>query len=135
MFSARSPQKRLSELEALIMNYVWSKGPSSSEQIREGLAPRHPMKDATIRTILRRLEEKGYIGHRVEGRAFIYHGLDRPESVAVQAIRQLVDRFCGGSVEQLLVGMVDQEVISSEELSELAERIKSRKTESLDDRR
>ena len=64
------------------------------------------MKDATVRTILRRLEEKGYVTHRVEGRTYIYRGLERPEKAAVSAIRQLLDRFCGGSVEQLLVGMV-----------------------------
>ena len=84
------------------------------------------MKDATVRTVLRRLEEKGYLTHRVEGRTYIYRGLERPDKVAVSAIRQLLDRFCGGSVEQLLVGMVDQDVISSRELTELARKIKDR---------
>jgi BlaI family penicillinase repressor len=109
------------------MQFVWSHGPASSEQIREGLAASRPMKDATVRTILRRLEEKGYLTHRVEGRTYIYRGLERPEKAAVSAIRQLLDRFCGGSVEQLLVGMVDQDVISSRELTELARKIKDRR--------
>jgi predicted transcriptional regulator len=128
MLSGKSKTRRkpLSDLETLVMRFVWSKGPATSEQIREGLARQHPMKDATVRTILRRLEEKQYVGHRVEGRTFVYHGLEQPENVAVHAIRQLVDRFCGGSVEQLLVGMVDQEVISSDELSELAKKIRER---------
>jgi predicted transcriptional regulator len=108
------------------MNFVWSHGPATSEEIREGLAPRRRMKDATARTVLRRLEEKGYLTHSVEGRTYIYRGLERPEKVAVSAIRQLLDRFCGGSVEQLLVGMVDQDVISSRELTELARKIKDR---------
>ena len=108
------------------MHFIWSHGPATSEQIREGLTPKRRMKDATVRTILRRLEEKGYLTHSVEGRTYIYRGLERPEKVAVSAIRQLLDRFCGGSVEQLLVGMVDQDVISSRELTELARKIKDR---------
>lgn len=84
------------------------------------------MKDATVRTILRRLEKKGYVAHRAEGRTYVYSGLERPERAAVTAIRQLLDRFCGGSVEQLLVGMVDQDVISPRELTELAQKIQER---------
>jgi predicted transcriptional regulator len=84
------------------------------------------MKDATVRTILRRLEGKGYATHDVEGRTYIYRGLERPENVGVNAIRQLLDRFWGGSVERLLVGMVDQEVISPRDLTQLAEKIRQR---------
>lgn len=109
------------------MRYLWSTGPVSSEQVREGLAGEHPMKEATVRTVLRRLEEKGYVAHEVQGRTFIYRGLERPEHVAVQAIRQLLDRFCGGSMEQLLVGMVDQKMISPQELNALAKKIAQRR--------
>lgn len=109
------------------MEFLWSHGPSTSEQVREALASRRPMKDATVRTILRRLEEKGYATHRVEGRTYIYRGAERPENVAVRAVRQIIDRFCSGSVEQLLVGMVDQEVVSRRELEFLAKKIARRK--------
>jgi BlaI family transcriptional regulator, penicillinase repressor len=119
--------KRLSELETLVMNFIWSHGPATSEQVREGLSTQHAMKDATARTILRRLEDKGYVAHAVEGRTYIYHGLERPENIAMHGLRQLLDRFCGGSVEQLLVGMVDQEVITPRELKKLAEKINKRK--------
>ena len=110
------------------MRFIWDHGESTSEDIREGLAGEHSMKDATVRTILRRLEEKGYVTHHVEGRTYIYSGIKRPEKVAAGALRQLVDRFCGGSVEQLLVGMVDQKVISPRELKEVAEKISRSKS-------
>lgn len=116
-------RKALSELEHLVMDFLWSHGPANSEQVREGLASTHPMKDATSRTILRRLEDKGYVTHEVEGRTYVYRGLEQPQNVAVGAVRQIIDRFCGGSVEQLLVGMVDQEVISRREFQELARKI------------
>ena len=54
-------KKALSELEHVVMDFVWSQGAANSEQVREGLAVKHPMKDATARTILRRLEQKGYV--------------------------------------------------------------------------
>lgn len=124
---ARPRKKPLSDLESLVMRFLWTNGTCTSDQIREGLAATHPMKDATARTILRRLEEKGYVAHYVEGRTFVYRGLERPENVAAGAIRQLLDRFCAGSVEQLLVGMVDQEVISPSELSALAAKIQQQR--------
>jgi predicted transcriptional regulator len=119
-----SPSKKaLSNLEHLVMEFLWSHGPSSAEVVRESLASKHAMKDATARTILRRLEEKGYVRHRVDGRTYIYSVAEKAENVAVRAVRQIIDRFCGGSVEQLLVGMVDHEVIDGQELQELAEKI------------
>jgi len=120
-------RKALSELEHIVMDILWSRGASTAERVRETLAAKHPMKDATVRTILRRLEAKGYATHRVEGRTYIYAGAERPHNVAASAVRQIIDRLCGGSVEQLLVGMVEHEVIDRRELESLAKKIARRK--------
>lgn len=85
------------------------------------------MKESTARTVLKRLEDKGYIEHRVEGRTNIYSGRDAPDHVAASGVRQLIDRFCGGSVERLLIGMVDNNVVDQQELQRLAQRIALRK--------
>ena len=85
------------------------------------------MKESTVRTMLKRLEEKGYARHRVEGRTNIYSGMDAPQNVAAKAVRQIIERFCGGSVEQLLVGMVANDVVDEQELQRLAKRIAGRK--------
>ena len=69
------------------MDFLWAGGPASAEQVREGLMARHAMKDATVRTILRRLEEKGYAAHVEDGRTYIYSGVERPENVAMRAVR------------------------------------------------
>jgi len=124
MFSSR---KRLSDLEHLIMDVIWHKTACTSEDVRAALAERHPMKESTARTMLKRLEEKGYVRHRVEGRTNVYSGIDAPQSVAAKAVRQIIDRFCGGSVEQLLVGMVNDDVVDERELERLAQRIAHRK--------
>src|SRR5258708_21642131 len=93
--------KNLSALEQLIMNLLWERGPSTAEACREGLADRHPLKDSTIRTLLRRLEAKGYLRHEVDGRTFLYRPLERPQKVAAHAGKQIMHRLCGGSLERL----------------------------------
>ena len=126
MLSAHKPRKALSELEHLVMEVVWRLGSASADAVRCALAGRHPMKESTVRTILSRLEDKGYIGHKVEGRTNIYRGLDAPANVAAKAVRQIIQRFCGGSVEQLLVGMVNNDVVDEKELQRMAQRIAQR---------
>ena len=105
------------------MDYVWSHGPSTAEECREALASTRPMKDSTVRTVLRRLEDKGYLSHSVEGRTFVYHAADARENVAVRAVKNIIDRFCGGSAEQLVLGMVDNEVLDRQLLERLARKI------------
>lgn len=105
------------------MDYIWSHGPVTAEDCREGLATLRPMKDSTIRTVLRRLEEKGYLSHEVRGRTFIYRASDARENVAVKAVKGIIDRFCGGSAEQLVLGMVDNAVLDRKQLERVARRI------------
>jgi len=109
------------------MGIVWARPSATAEDVRLALAEAHPMKESTVRTVLSRLEEKGYVKHHVEGRANVYTGVDEPQSVAAKAVRQIIERFCGGSVEQLLVGMVNNRVVDEQELQRLAQRIARRK--------
>jgi BlaI family penicillinase repressor len=117
----------LGELEQLVMDQIWSRGSATAEQCREALLQRHAMKDSTVRTVLRRLEEKGFLSHKVEGRTYIYRALQARRNIAARAVSHIVDRFCGGSVEQLLVGMVENEVLDRAELQRLAQKIAEKK--------
>ncbi len=111
----------LGELERSILLIVWRKGTLTAEQVREDLG--RPLKDSTIRTVLRRLEEKGYLAHSLDERTFVYRPAESRQRVASRAVKRIVDWFCEGSVEALLVGMVDSEVLGRQELQRLAERI------------
>ncbi|HEX4277417.1 MAG TPA: BlaI/MecI/CopY family transcriptional regulator [Bryobacteraceae bacterium] len=126
MFNS-SDRKTPTPLEQFIMDYVWAHPGCTAEICREGLAPQRSLKDSTVRTILRKLEEKGYVTHTLDGRTFVYRAADTKRNVAVQAARQLIDRFCGGSVEELLVGLVDNQVLEPKQLKRLAEKIALRK--------
>ena len=120
-------KKNLSNLEHLVMEALWKRGPSSAEQLRLALEKKHFMKESTARTILKRLEDKGYVRHRVEGRTNIYSGMEPRASVAARALRRVIDGLYGGSVEELLVGMVESEVVDGEELANLARKVARRR--------
>ena len=126
MFNIRS-RKTPSPLEQFVMDFVWAHPDCTADTCREGLASQRRLKDSTIRTILRKLEEKGYVTHKVDGRTFVYRAVDTKRNVAVQAAQQLIDRFCGGSVEELLVGLVDNQLLEPKQLQRLAAKIASRK--------
>ena len=111
----------LSGLEHQVMQIVWRKGTVTAEEVCAAL-PGRP-KNATVRTILRRLEQKHYVGHRSDGRAYVYAARVAPEQAAAGAVRRIIDRFCGGSVEALLVGLVDAQVVDPGELQELSKRV------------
>jgi predicted transcriptional regulator len=119
--------KPLGRAEQAVMDYVWSHGPVSAEDCRLALEGTWPMKESTMRTVLRRLEEKGYVTHSITGRTYIYKPAEAPSRVAARAVKQLIDRFCGGSAEQLMVGMVDNAIVDAKELERLARKIAQRK--------
>jgi len=121
------PKKPLSELEHLVMEVVWQRDSVTTEDVRGALAESHPIKEPTIRTILSRLEDKGHVTHCTQGRANIYSGTDAPQNVAAHSVRRIIERFCGGSVERLLIGLVNNEVIDEKELQRLAQLIARRK--------
>jgi predicted transcriptional regulator len=113
----------LSPLENAVLRVLWERSTATADEIRTALATSRPLKDSSIRTILRRLEQKGYVHHTVVGRAFVYAPQIDSRNVAAEAVRGIIDKFCGGSVEDLLVGMVDDEIVTPQKLEELAQRI------------
>jgi len=106
------------------MEAVWSDGPSSVDAVHRRVAQHRTLKEATIRTIMRRLEDKGYLHHRAVGRAYVYEAFEPPQSLAARAVRQIIDRFCRGSVEELVSGMVEAKVLSKADLLALEQTIR-----------
>jgi BlaI family transcriptional regulator, penicillinase repressor len=119
--------RNLGEVEQAVLEHVWSHGPCSAEACREALASTRPMKESTIRTVLRRLEEKGYVNHKIEGRTFMFSASQDRQNVAVRAVKNIIDRFCGGSAEELVIGMVDHAVLDRKQLERLARKIADQK--------
>ena len=114
------------ELENRIMSAIWARGPSSVEEVHQAVSRKHRLKETSVRTLLRRLERKGYLRHEVEGRAFIYRTVEPARGMAARAVRQIIDLLCQGSVEELVTGMVDAKVLSNSELDQLVRFVETR---------
>jgi predicted transcriptional regulator len=108
------------------MAAIWSAGPSSVEDVHLAVSKEHKLKETSVRTLLRRLEQKGYLKHEVQGRSFIYRAVEPARGLAARAVRQIIDRLCQGSLEELVTGMVDSNVLSDRELDRLVEFVETR---------
>jgi len=117
----------LTELESEVMRAVWNGGRCSVEEVYRIVARKRDLKETTVRTLLRRLEQKGYLEHESEGRAYVYRAVEPARNLAARAVRQIIDRFCQGSVEELVSGMVDAKMLTDEEVERLERYVRSRR--------
>jgi predicted transcriptional regulator len=117
----------LGELEHAVMKLVWAQRSITAEDAREQLGRR--LKESTVRTVFRRLEAKGYVSHTVDGRTYVYRAVEARERVAAKAVKRIIDWFCNGSVEDVLVGMVDAKLVDQDQLRALADKISKAKGE------
>lgn len=115
----------LTPLQRALLDVVSEKGPVTAEQVREHLLPRHPLKDSSVRTLLRRLEVRGLVSHAVVGKVFVYRAEVPSKRVAARAVKRLIENFWSGSAEQFLAGLVDENVLSPKDLDRLAKKIRS----------
>ncbi|MEJ1963760.1 MAG: BlaI/MecI/CopY family transcriptional regulator [Gammaproteobacteria bacterium] len=114
----------LGDLEHEILTILWAGGEMAAAEVRRKVARK--LKDATIRTVLRRLEEKGYVTHTVEAGTFLYRPAESADSAAADAVKGILDRFCGGSIERALQALVDAALIEPKQLAAIAGRLKRR---------
>ncbi len=122
--SVRSP---LTELENDVMRAVWDAEPCTVEAVHQAVSRKRSLKETTTRTLMRRLEQKGYLKHEESGRVYVYRAVEPARSLAARAVRQIIDRFCQGSVEELVSGMVEAKLLSKSERESLEKLVRSHK--------
>ena len=111
----------LGELERQVMGLVWLHGPCTAEDVRAKVD--RPLRESTVRTVLRRLEDKSFVTHTVENRTYVYRAAEARGRVAARAVKRIADWFCNGSMEELLTGMVDSAMLDKKDLQRLAAKI------------
>ncbi len=117
---ARPTSDLLTERETQLMDVLWDQGPATAEDVRQAL-PDQPH-DSTVRTLLRVLKQKGYV--RIRGRQpALYEAAVPREKVQGRAAQSLLKRFFGGSAEQLVMRLVEDEKLSPEELARLRKNL------------
>jgi len=109
--------EELSPAERQIMEIVWARGEVTAKEAREAL-PREVARN-TVRTLLERMEEKGWVAHREVGRAFLYRAArPREESIGLK-VREIVETICGGSPETLVAALLDYRGLRPGELQRI----------------
>ncbi|MCJ9703012.1 BlaI/MecI/CopY family transcriptional regulator [Bradyrhizobium sp. SHOUNA76] len=101
------------------MKIVWLRGSVTAELVRE-LLPRR-LKGSTVRTVLWRLDSKGYVRHTMERRTYFYHSVGTRGQIAAKAVQRVADRLYNGSVDQMLIAMMKAGVLDETCLRVLAD--------------
>jgi predicted transcriptional regulator len=115
----RRKSNTLTEAELRLMDVLWKRGPSTVAEVAGALPDRPALAYSSVLTILRILEQKGYVRHSKEGRAFIYDPVVGREEARRSAVDHLVSRFFENSPELLVLNVLGSEQIGPEELRRL----------------
>ena len=119
----RKKSLNLTEGEFPLMQVLWEKGRATVGDVVASLSVDPPLAYSTVLTTLRILEAKGYVRHTKEGRAFVYEPIVVQEEASRKALDYLVNRFFGGSCEQLVVNLLKEETIGRAELRRIKKMI------------
>ncbi|MBM3724480.1 MAG: BlaI/MecI/CopY family transcriptional regulator [Acidobacteria bacterium] len=112
----RTKSPNLTEAELRLMDIVWEHGQATVGEVAASLPKDLGLAYSTVLTTMRILEEKGYLRHTKEGRAFVYHPLVDRGQASRSALRHLVERFFRGRPEALVMNLLEDEDLSEREL-------------------
>lgn len=113
----------MGKLQLQIMQVLWQTGEATAREITDALSQAEPVRHSTVQTILRKLEAKGAVAHRREGRTFIFRPLYERSAVTESATRDLLNRVFQGSIYGLVSHLLKHEEISRDELQRLRQLI------------
>ncbi len=113
----RPRSETLTQREMQIMSALWDRREATADQVRQDLS--NGLHDSTVRTLLRVLEKKGYVRHRIEGKAYLYSPSVERGQAESGAIRSLLRRFFDGSAEALVLRLIEDDRLTAGQLDEL----------------
>lgn len=115
---------RFADRELDVMSVLWEHGPATVAEVRAALPDE--LAYTTVLTVLRVMEDKGYVRHEEEGRTHRYHPLVERQAVGASALRRLTRRLFGGSPELLLTHLVSDRELSEAELRRMQRLLEER---------
>ena len=115
----------LTEAELRLMKILWRRGESAVTDLVASLPEDEPLAYNSVLTTIRILEQKGYVEHRQEGRAFVYRPCVAEEEASRTEVSNVLGRFFGNSREQLVLSLLGDDEIGPEELKRLKDAIRS----------
>jgi len=123
---AKNKRAAMSPAETEILRLVWQCREATVQEVYDALPAGRSVTYVTVATLLRRLEEKGYLKHRVRGKAFIYAPAARKEDVIKRTISDLVERLFGGNPVPLMQHLAQHSGITDEDIERLKELAKKK---------
>ena len=120
---ARKQSPTLTDAELRLMKILWARGPSTVGDVVGALPEDAPLAYSTVLTTLRILEQKGYLRHEKQGRAYVYHSVVDRSAARRNALRYVMDRFFNNSPEQLVLGVLESEEMDLADLERLKKMI------------
>jgi predicted transcriptional regulator len=113
----------LTEAELRLMKILWSRGESTVGELVAALPKKDALAYNSVLTTIRILEQKGYVRHRKEGRAFSYVAVIEESDASESEVRHVLQRFFGNSRERLLLSLLGGDDVTPEELARLKDAI------------
>ncbi len=113
----------LSASETEILRLVWTLGEGTVQQVCERLPARRKITYATVQTLLRRLERKGYVRHRSEGKAHVFFPAVQQEHVIKRSVNDFLERLFGGDPIPLVQHLAEHGRIDAEDIEKLKKLI------------
>jgi BlaI family penicillinase repressor len=117
---------RLGNLQLAIMRVLWQRGEAAVSDVHEDLEPERGLAPTTVATMLAKLERKGVVEHRTEGRRFIYRPRVDEEQVRRSMVDDLTSQLFHGDVTALVNHLLSGRSIAARELAELRSLITAR---------
>jgi predicted transcriptional regulator len=114
----------LTEAELRLMKILWRRGESAVTDLVAAIPDNEALAYNSVLTTIRILEQKGYVEHRQEGRAFVYQVCVAEQEASRSEVRHVLSRFFGNSRERLLLSLLGDDEISSDELQRLKDAIR-----------
>ncbi len=123
MAEKRRELPELTPAQGEIMEIIWDCGEVSASEVRRVLSRTRKVARNTVRTLLERMEEKGWITHREEGRTFLYAAAQPREATIGQKVQEVVETVCGGSAEALVTALLDYRGLNAGELMRIRQML------------
>jgi predicted transcriptional regulator len=116
---AKPLQKELTAVELEMMNVIWRIGPCSVAQVQEHLRPQRELAYTSISTMVRILEQKGYVTSEKEGRGHLYAAAVSKESYQALSLKRIVRNVFDGAPSLLVQRLLASEALAPEELAQI----------------
>jgi BlaI family penicillinase repressor len=119
----------LTSLQVALMRVLWERGEATVAEVQEGLREERELAQTTVATLLSRLEKKGVVAHRTEGRQYVYRATVAEAEVRRSMLEELTERLFGGDVPELVSHLLGARGVEADELARIKELIREKERE------